>query len=119
HDWKYVGATHEYIDSETARTRGSLPELTLTHFADGGMRGHKFERDIELLTRTIEKQPDDPRTHFYLAQSYCDSGDLEAALDWYQRRIALDGWDEERWYAMYKAAQVRHALGHEWSAVEA
>ncbi len=119
HEWSYVGATHEYIHSPSALTRERLPELTFTHYCDGSMRHDKFQRDIELLTRAVEKDPADPRANFYLAQSYCDSGNLTSALEWYDKRIAFEGWEEERWYAMYKSAQVRHALGHDWNSVEA
>src|SRR5437667_1743980 len=99
HEWSYVGATHEYIHSHTARSRERLPELTLGHYCDGAMRGNKFQRDIELLTTAVEQDPLNPRTNFYLAQSYCDSGNLAVALEWYDKRVAFEGWEEERWYA--------------------
>ncbi|HYP07895.1 MAG TPA: glycosyltransferase [Bryobacteraceae bacterium] len=118
HQWSYVGATHEYIHAPGADNRERLPELTLTHFCDGAMRADKFQRDVAMLTQAIERDPTDPRTTFYLAQSQCDLGNLPVALEWYTKRTLLEGWEEERWYAMYKAAQVRHALGHDWFRVE-
>ncbi len=118
HDWAYQGVTHEYIHAPTARTWSILPELTLSHYGDGGMRADKFVRDIRLLSVEAEKNPDDPRTVFYLAQSYKDLGQWAEALHWYTRRAALDeGWAEERWYARYQAANMRDALGRDWSAV--
>lgn len=113
HDWTFVGATHEYLHAETATVRGELPALTLTHFGDGGHRADKYERDVRLLTAAVEAAPGDERSAFYLAQSYRDLGRLEEALDWYERRAALGGWDEERFYALYQAARLREALGRE------
>src|SRR5579884_193093 len=112
HRWRYTGVTHEFVWSETATTNAELPQLTLTHHADGALRTDKFERDIRLLGAELARDPDDPRTVFYLAQSYKDVGDAEAALPLYDRRAELGGWEEERWYARFMSAQMREALGH-------
>jgi glycosyltransferase involved in cell wall biosynthesis len=117
HDWTFIGTTHEYIYSPTAVTREWLPELTLKHYADGGMRGNKFVRDIALLEKANREDPENTRTAFYLAQSYADSGRLLEALSWYERRIAMGGWEEEQWYSMYRAARMRQLLGHDWDCV--
>lgn len=114
HDWRYTGVTHEYLDAETARTWERLAGLSLTHFGDGGMRADKYERDARLLTEALKDNPDDPRTVFYLAQSHYYLGNFAEALAYYQRRVALEGWDEERWYAMYMTGRCRQALGAAW-----
>lgn len=111
-DWRYVGATHEYVEAPGVRTVAELPGLTLTHLGDGGNRADKFERDARLLEAALERDPDDERSRFYLAQSYRDLGDLPRALEEYERRAAMtDGWEEERWYAAYQAARMRMLLG--------
>ena len=56
-----------------------LDELLIEHHADGGSRAHKFERDRVLLEEALADDPDDPRTLFYLAQTYADLGDFERA----------------------------------------
>ncbi|MBV9762796.1 MAG: glycosyltransferase [Acidobacteriaceae bacterium] len=118
HEWTYIGVTHECIYSPTARIDGSLPELTLTHFGDGGMRFDKFERDRYLLTHALAEDPKDARNAFYLAQTYRDLGQPQEALEWYEKRIALPGWDEETWYALFQAAEMKRRLGVEWSEVQ-
>jgi glycosyltransferase involved in cell wall biosynthesis len=117
-EWSYTGATHEFIHTAGPLIRERLAELTLTHFGDGAMRWNKLERDITLLTGSLASCPEDPRTNFYLAQSYCDSGDLERALEFYERRARLEGWKEERWYARYRAARMGHLLEQPWDEVE-
>jgi glycosyltransferase involved in cell wall biosynthesis len=117
HEWAYEGVTHEYIHSSTARSRAALPELTLTHFADGGNRTDKYERDIQLLTQSLAERPDNVRDTFYLGQSYFDLERWPEALEWYRKRAAMGGWAEEQWYAMYRAARCLDEMGEPWETV--
>ena len=118
HHWQYVGVTHEYLYAETAQTWDFLPELSLLHLADGGMRADKFERDIQLLTDALEQTPGDLRNMFYLAQSYRDLGRPHEALHWYRARVAGGiGWQEEHWYAQYQVGLMLQQSGAEWPFV--
>ena len=117
HDWRFVGATHEYVVSETAKVKAKLPELSVTHFEDGSARADKYQRDIRLLKRALEDQPDDARSVFYLAQSYRDIGNLPQAVEWYDKRAALGGWEEETWYSLYQIARLQQRMGIAWPLV--
>ncbi len=118
HDWAFVGVTHEFVYAETAQSWDFLPELHLLHFGDGGMRSDKYERDIHLLRAELEKEPDNLRNLFYLAQSYRDNGQPEAALHWYRERVNKGvGWQEEQWYARYQVASMLQQTGAEWPQV--
>jgi glycosyltransferase involved in cell wall biosynthesis len=117
HHWRYEGVTHEYIYADTAQSLGLLPEITLTHFGDGGCRSDKFERDIRLLLKALEDQPGNCRYMFYLAQTYKDTEQWEQAIYWYQRRIEAGGWEEEQWYAMFQLAEMKRSLHHPWPEV--
>jgi tetratricopeptide (TPR) repeat protein len=117
HAWRYVGPTHEYICSETARTKEKLPELSVKHYCDGSSRPMKYQRDIELLKAELERAPTNARGVFYLAQSYRDLGNLPQAIEWYEKRAAMGGWEEEVWYALYQVAVLQHRLGWAWPLV--
>jgi glycosyltransferase involved in cell wall biosynthesis len=117
HDWKYKGVTHEYIYAESATSWEVLNELTLTHLEDGGMRADKFERDVKLLSDALQKDPENIRDIFYLAQSYKDLGKYEEAICWYEKRIQYEGWIEEKWFAMFQLACVKQLSGHPWNEV--
>jgi glycosyltransferase involved in cell wall biosynthesis len=119
HDWFYVGVTHEYMWSSQGRKVEPLAELTVTHHQDGGSRTDKYERDIRLLTTEHEHDALNGRTVYYLAQSYRDSGRLDLALQWYDRRARMAGWDQEAWHAAYQAARMMHLLGWDWTLVQA
>ncbi|ASU33542.1 hypothetical protein MuYL_1644 [Mucilaginibacter xinganensis] len=117
HNWNYEGVTHEFIHAETASSWAFLPQVTLTHFGDGGSRLDKFERDIKLLTEALEAEPGNARYMFYLAQSYKDTGKWAEALHWYQKRMEAGSWAEERWYAMYQAAEMKRQLNLPWPEI--
>jgi len=114
--WRYHGVTHEYIHADGA-TRADLPEITVTHFADGGTRGEKLERDQALLRKSLNDEPGDPRAMFYMAQTCRGLGQFEEALDWYDRRIEAGGWEEEVYCALLERARVMETLNREWPTV--
>ncbi len=104
--WRFVGATHEYVTSDEPFVFGALPAVSLTHHCDGASRREKLTRDIDLLTEAAVREPSDSRTAFYLAQTLHDAGQLDGAVDWYERRAEMGGWDEEIWYSLYQLARI-------------
>jgi len=117
HEWEFVGAAHEYIRSRTARTRAKLSGLSVTHHADGGCQSGKIDRYLALLNRALEKDPDNPRSVFYIAQSWRDLGNLPRAIEWYEKRATMGGWEEEVWYSLFQVAHLQHRLGWAWPLV--
>lgn len=117
--WHYVGATHEYITTDLPDRSEPLNAIVIHHHADGGARTQKFERDLHLLTEAHERDPDEPRTVFYLAQTLRDLGRIEQAIEFYRRRAAMDGWEEETFYAQYQVGVLSARIGRRAEAVEA
>jgi len=56
---------------------------------------NSVQLDLPLLKAEREKKPNDTRVAFYLGQTYDLIGDLENALDAYQKRIDMGGWLQE------------------------
>ena len=108
----FVGVTHEYPDvGQTPR-----PLLKGAYFRDnatGSSRVEKYERDIRLLSEAMAANPRDARSAFYLGNSYFDIGRYEEAITAYAKRIAMGGWAEEIFYAMYRTGQCFQGLGRE------
>lgn len=117
HIWFYRGVTHEHVSSETSRTTESLPQLTVTHHEDGSSRTEKYERDIALLERGVLDETENARYAYYLAQSYRDSQGYDRALEWYQKRALMGGWEEERWHAVYQVGKMQALLHCDWRMV--
>jgi tetratricopeptide (TPR) repeat protein len=102
--YKYVGVTHEYIDTPSNNTTISFDKssIFIRDIGDGGAKSDKFERDIRLLLDGIKEEPNNARYHFYLANSYYDCGRFGEAINLYKKRIELGGWREEVWYSYYR-----------------
>lgn len=117
HDWRFVGVTHEYIHTDAETIDGILPAVSLVHRGDGGNRSAKYSRDVTLLTGALKADPADTRAMFYLAESFAQLGRYAEARDWHRARAAAGGWEEERWYASYRAAVMDGEAGAPWPEV--
>jgi tetratricopeptide (TPR) repeat protein len=102
--YSYAGVTHEYINTPQNNVIGGFEKsnLFIRDIGDGGAKHDKFERDIRLLLDGIKEEPNNERYHFYLANSYHDSGRFGEAINVYKKRIQLGGWIEEIWYSHYR-----------------
>ncbi|KAG7668404.1 hypothetical protein KSW81_002290 [Nannochloris sp. 'desiccata'] len=87
--WKYFGKVHEVIlpadDSFAGKdTTGTLPKSIYSiHESDMG-RG--FDRDAVLLESSVQEDPTDKRSTFYLANTYNMLNRKEDAIVWWARQ---------------------------------
>ena len=111
--YNYVGVTHEYINTPSNNRNKLLDknELFISDIGDGGAKHDKFERDINLLTKAIENDPNNDRYHFYLANTYHDSCQFDKAIEIYEKRIKIGGWDQEVWYSYYRIGNCYRHMG--------
>ncbi|WP_278313671.1 tetratricopeptide repeat-containing glycosyltransferase [Lolliginicoccus levis] len=114
-DWRYVGATHEYITADRAVSSANLDAWVVEHFADGGSRADKFERDARLLQQDIDRDPGNARAVFYLAQTMRDMGNTQRAIELYSRRASMGGWAEEVCYSLLQVGVLESDRGN-WGA---
>lgn len=99
HEWVCRGVTHEYWDGPTQPLAKNI--CWIEDRNDGGCKSDKFERDARLLEQGLEKEPENVRYMFYLAQTYhCLNRDRDA-IRMYKKRFNAGAWDEERWYSLY------------------
>ncbi len=111
--WRWVGVLHEYLDTGEPMLQPRVPGFLINVTPDGARSAdpQKFTKDAAVLEAALLVEPDNLRYRFYLAQSYKDGGQLEAALTNYQLRAAVGGWDEEAWYSLYECARLSLRLG--------
>lgn len=104
--WKCIGATHEYWELPSGESQGQIDDriLYIDDRNDGGCKSDKFERDKRLLIEELVHSPDNPRTAFYLAQTYKCLGKWKDSIKMYKRRIRIGGWFEEVWFSHYMIA---------------
>ena len=117
--YSYSGVTHEYINTPLGNKTICFEkkDLFIRDLGDGGSKQNKFERDVQLLLEGIKEDPKNERYHFYLANSYHDSGKFEEAIDFYKKRIEFGGWNEEVWYSYYRIGLCNKGLGKMAEAV--
>lgn len=103
--FNYIGVTHEYVNYPGHSKLKLLDknEIFILDIGDGGAKSDKFERDVRLLTKGIEEEPNNrTRYYFYLANSYFDLGQYENAIENYKKRIECGGWPQEVWFSNFK-----------------
>lgn len=117
--YKYLGVTHEYVSTPPGNHNVNIKkdELFIRDVGDGGSKSDKFERDIRLLLKGIEDEPNNVRYHFYLANSYKDSGHFDEAITYYHKRIAMGDWEQEIWYSNFNIANIYEHLGKMGEAI--
>lgn len=121
-DWVYKGVLHEYLhldkpDQKSGQIPGCHIDADISPLKRASTIQEKYSRDAEILEEALEKEPDNTRYMFYLAQSYRDSDQPEKSLEAYQRRVDAGGWAEEVYYAMYMVARLKETLKHPISEV--
>jgi tetratricopeptide (TPR) repeat protein len=101
---KYIGDTHEYLNIPVNFKSKTIKEdeFFINDIGDGSNKDNKFIRDIDILKKSIEKNPNDVRSYFYLANSYFDIGEYQKAIKNYKIRIEKGGWFEEISYSNYR-----------------
>jgi tetratricopeptide (TPR) repeat protein len=97
---KCVGPTHEYYHIPKEAKLVKLHTLHIQDIGDGGSKQTKYERDIELLSEDLKKNPENSRNYFYLGYSYKNIGRFEEAIQNFKKRITYGGWPEEVFLSM-------------------
>ncbi len=105
---RYEGVVHETAVWESDCVVGRLEGDYYVESRRLGARNQdprKYARDRDLLLAEVERNPEDGRSVFYLAQSYFDLGDFANARKWYEQRIEMGGSDEEVYYSIVRFAE--------------
>ena len=116
-DWVYKGVLHEYLHLEKENQKsgqivGCHVDADISPLKRANSVIEKYAKDAEILKEALEKEPDNTRYMFYLAQSYRDSNQPQNSLESYQKRVEAGGWPEEVYYSMYMIARLKEVLGH-------
>lgn len=118
--WRCQGPVHEIYVREDRPTGGArIMDLTTAMRMQIGQDGNrrknltsreKYLADAKLLQDYIHEDTN-PRWVYYLAQSYHDAWEREKAITYYQQRMNLGGFEEERWMSCYKIGLIYKSTG--------
>jgi glycosyltransferase involved in cell wall biosynthesis len=112
-DWTWSGAVHECLMGNYTTRLDPAIKAEIVQFHDGARSKNPetYLRDIDLLKEELRKSPANPRTQFYLAQSFYDAGMYKDALIMYEIRTNnASGWSQEQDFALYRMAICMEAL---------
>ena len=79
----------------------------------------KYKNDARVLEQALEREPNNARYRFYLAESYRDSHQNLQAEDSYRKRADMGGWDEEVFFAKFQVAVIKERLGRPYADIVA
>lgn len=102
--WFWHGRVHEVLYAKREYTRGNIDELTYIHRATEQQLDESLDRNLKLLLEDWAEVPD-PRTAFYLGNTYCDLGDVDKSCYYYQKRIEFGDSSDEVWFSQYQQAR--------------
>ena len=81
---------------------------------DDDKSGKRWGRDKELLLIEHKKDPVEPRTLFYLAQTCSCLNDIQDAFYYYKMRTTVEGFQEEKFHSFLRCGDLSLKLGHDW-----
>lgn len=121
--WRYVGSVHEYIKckdmshDESSKFQDIVPKPVIIYqdrTKDDDKSLKRFSRDKELLLADHKKNPEDPRSIFYLAQTCACLQQNEEALYYYRLRCRYKGFYEEIFQAYLKNGEICENFNCPW-----
>jgi tetratricopeptide (TPR) repeat protein len=109
---------------EQGKTHAILPACLVESHTDGARSADgliaKYNRDVEVLQRAVEREPNESRYWYYLAQRLAGAKRYEEAIQAYERRIELPGgMQAERGYSQLMIGQCLEEIGAPFEAIQA
>jgi hypothetical protein len=117
--FKYYECVHEYVLSPLANQPGMLEKVSMFWLFqdrkyDDPKSKPRFERDRELLFTEYKRNPNKPRTLFYLAQTFMCLGQNHIAYRFYKNRTKYPEFPEEIYHSYYQMGKLSQVLNHDW-----
>lgn len=108
--WSWVGAIHEVLMGPPDHRRFIVPEILVKHHP----QPREGTRNLDILRSELEKTEPNPdaRTLVYLGSECATRGLFQEALVHLQRYVAVGGFDEEKYQAQHRVADIHRTLGN-------
>lgn len=117
HQWRCAGSARPFFHSRTAATRLKLSNFSIARHRDAPRTPQEMHREVEALKSELQRGANVARCTFYLAECYRELGNLPLAIEYYETRSKMAGWEEEIWYSIYQVARLQQRLGIAWVLV--
>jgi|32_taG_2_1085360.scaffolds.fasta_scaffold13964_4 glycosyltransferase involved in cell wall biosynthesis len=106
YDWEWVGPCHSYLrlNDGVVSNAGVRQDIVIKVNTDGNSWGNSTVSELKtkymtkaLILEDYLKTDPSPRWVFYIANSYKDAFEYEKAIEWYEKRLLLGGYWEEKY----------------------
>ena len=112
--WYWKAPVHNYLCSKKHYSSEFVDKeiVHIKSYCSGGAKSQnvtdeeKYLRDAKLLIEYLKENPNDPRTIFYIAQSYKDADKYDESIKWYKKRLTVEGWLQEKYVSCYNIGNL-------------
>ncbi|MES2274232.1 MAG: glycosyltransferase [Chlamydiota bacterium] len=110
---KWEGVLHEHIASEKSLVLDIAGVYIFSDSSKGNRSADpkKYLKDAWVLEEALKKEPDNVRYIFYLANSYLNAQEFGMALERYEQRAKMGGFDQEVFCSLNMIAHLQRTLG--------
>ena len=109
-EWEWVGAVHEVLRGPIDHVKLLAKNVVVKHHQQ---QKEDSSRNLKILYSQLEaSEPNpDPRILVYLGTENASRGNFNEAILHLRRYISLSGWDEEKYQAQHRIADIYRAMG--------
>lgn len=114
--WKWVGVLHEELRNSRCNRIQILHGIKKNGLMRDGQRvqdPQRYLKDAKILEDELQKDPQNPRLVFYIAQSYAVAYENRKAIQYYEQRAAMGGYKEEVFWSLYFSSCLKDNLNLE------
>ena len=104
--YKYEGVLHEFlVPIDHHPTEKLIKGNYGVHSGRTGDRSKdpdKYKKDAKILEDAFYNKENEGLKHryaFYCGQSYKDCGNIDKAIEWYEKTLTLKNWNQEKYYS--------------------
>jgi 2-polyprenyl-3-methyl-5-hydroxy-6-metoxy-1,4-benzoquinol methylase len=107
--WRWKGKLHEVLITDYPFQQVECNEIYFNHRQKVTVElvEARKERNIKILLKSIEEEPEEPRTYYYLGNSYLGIQKYDEAEKYFLEHIARSGWTEEKYQSYCKISRIR------------
>jgi glycosyltransferase involved in cell wall biosynthesis len=106
--FRWVGRVHEVLVPSAPTLMGWNHEIVVVHRPDRSRRNNDRPRNINILNEEYEhtRANPAPRLLLYLGNEYADLEKPELAIDFLRRYVRASTWDDEKYLAQIRIAEL-------------
>jgi glycosyltransferase involved in cell wall biosynthesis len=119
--FRWAGRVHEVLTSSAAHTLVQSADVVVEHHPVAGATPEKQGRNLRILEAEYAESGGfpEPRLLFYLGREYADAGNYPRAIEVLEHYLRLAIWDDERYLAQIRVADLQRGQGNYAHALDA